>query len=135
MDQGDANESVTFLGPPLALCASRAMGKGKLRLVAYGLLGPLDAKATHKVSGYSLHPPKAISDLDKLQEDGKAMLVPFWYVKTTSDASQANMRVAQFSKAGLKIPCMINERALEVGEVLYVLAPSAESKGVKRKAA
>ena len=135
MDQGEANKSVTFLGPPLALCASRAVGKGKLRLVAYCILGPLDAKASRKVSGYSLHRPKAISDLDKLQEGGMAMLVPFWYVKTTSDGNQANMRVAQFSKAGLKIPCMINDRALEVGEVLYVLAPSAESKVVKRKAA
>ena len=135
VDQGEANESVRFLGPPMAVCASRAMGKGKLRLVAYGLLGTSDAKASHKVSGCSLHPPKAISDMDKLQEDGKAMFVPFWYVKTTSDGNQANMRVAQFSKNGMKIPCMINDRELEVGEVLYVLAPSAESKGVKRKAA
>ena len=121
---------LSFFGPPMGVCAKENIGKGKLKLVAYGQLSKLDPNSTYKVGGYSLYPHKLCTDIEKLNKS--FMLVPFWYIKQISQ--NPNMSLSVVKKHGLEIPCMTNSRAVKAGEVLLREAPAQAKASNKRKA-
>ena len=125
----DQSSMINFLNPSVGICCNQAVGKGKLKLVAYGQLAKLDPKSTYKVRGYSLYPPKSCSDMEKL--DGKSVLIPFWYIKHGSEPDQVNMVMTHSNKGGFQIPMFVNDRPLEARELLFSLAPSKASGGPK----
>ena len=78
------------------------------------------------------HPPKPKFEAGcDLPED--AVMVPFWWVGTTSNKDDANMEMHHMSVEGLKIPTMRNNQALKPFTRLFKFqeAPAPKSSSLQ----
>ena len=130
--------------PPSGLVVTAPIPKKRLVLVAFGQLSIVKDASKVKdgffVGKYLLQSPKAVSDFEKLED--KSLLVPFWFVRTTSELELVNMTFIQQQLGSLRVPAYINTRDLECGELLFCASeslikkelapPPASSSPVKR---
>ena len=140
----DGKVGISFVTPPSGLVVTAPIPKKRLVLVAFGQLSIVKDASKVKdgffVGKYLLQSPKAVSDFEKLED--KSLLVPFWFVRTTSELELVNMTFIQQQLGSLRVPAYINTRDLECGELLFCASeslikkelapPPASSSPVKR---
>jgi len=55
--------------------------------------------------------------------DDKGVVIPFFYVRPTPDASAANVELTFITTDGINIPALVNTSALKIGEELRLYKP------------
>ena len=125
------NKVNVYLKPSKTVEATCAVATGKLILVpATPTIQALQVDSRSKLKGLSLGKcgtdshSFSLNQFVQVPKDGKGIVVPFWFVKGTSDPEKVNVEVVNIVDAGdenksLKhIPLMKNTKALEQGDVL-----------------
>ena len=83
------------------------------------------------VGKFGVNAPKMISEFDKV--DDKTVLVPFWYVKPTMDEELVNMQLEKEQCGSLELPCYVNTKDLEPGDLLLCESEMLAKKRKSRK--
>ena len=83
------------------------------------------------VGKFGVNAPKMISEFDKV--DDKTVLVPFWYVKPTMDEELVNMQLEKKQCGSLGLPCYVNTKDLEPGDLLLCESEMLAKKRKRRK--
>ena len=113
-------KAIGFVANPMGACALQAFAVGALVLKPYGSLYPVKdqekAKVKVLIGNFGVAAPKITPEFDKIDE--KTVLVPFWYVKSTGEEDVVNMELQTKTFANLVLPCYVNCKALDPGEVL-----------------
>ncbi|CAK9070154.1 unnamed protein product [Durusdinium trenchii] len=125
------NKVQVYLKPPKTVEATSEVAVGKLVLVpATPAIQALQVDSRSKPKGLSLGKCGTnshsfyLTQVVQVPKDGKGIVVPFWFVKGTSDPDKANVEIVNIvdpgdENKGLKhIPLMKNTRALQQGDVL-----------------
>ena len=55
--------------------------------------------------------------------DGNGIVIPFFYVRPTPDASAANVELTHITTDGVNLPALVNTSALKIGDELRVYKP------------
>ena len=125
------NKVNVYLKPSKTVEATCAVATGKLILVpATPTIQALQVDSRSKLKGLSLGKcgtdshSFSLNQFVQVPKDGKGIVVPFWFVKGTSDPEKVNVEVVNIVDAGdenkslKRIPLMKNTKALEQGDVL-----------------
>ena len=112
--------------------------KGEFKLVAYGALKELDLKKSEKVDDAMLVSNKTqaakfvVSAPKKLPKtsDDKFIVSPFFIVGTTTEPSEANMKLSHVIQDGWSIPMLVNTRQVKSTDMLLILLEQDDAKGL-----
>ena len=112
--------------------------KGEFKLVAYGALKELDPKKSEKVDDAMLVSNKTqaakfvVSAPKKLpkKSDDKFIVSPFFIVGTTTEPSEANMKLSHVIQDGWSIPMLVNTRQVKSTDMLLILLEQDDAKGL-----
>ena len=74
-------------------------------------------------------------DLNKVANDGKYLIAPYWWVAEVSNGEEANLQVQQtwFEQWGCHLSYMVNKSAVEKGEILACVAKDVSQNKAARK--
>ena len=126
-------KAIGFVANPVGACALQHFAAGSLVLKPCGSLFLVKDQDKDKVKvmvgKFGVDAPKMISEFDKV--DDKTVLVPFWYVKPTMD-ELVNMQLEKEQCGSLELPCYVNTKDLEPGDLLLC---ESEMLAKKRKKA
>jgi hypothetical protein len=113
-------KAIGFVANPVGACALQHFAAGSLVLKPCGSLFLVKDQDKDKVKvmvgKFGVDAPKMISEFDKV--DDKTVLVPFWYVKPTMDEELVNMQLEKEQCGSLELPCYVNTKDLEPGDLL-----------------
>ena len=141
-DEAEAisNDAFSFTCSPQALFTNGSHKAKQLKIYPVGLLSnnSVDAEKNCVVTFHQngsdhqlvVQPPKSTLDLTKLDNNDKSVLVPFFWVKTTSDPLKANVERFKYTIQGcLTIPFYQNTKPVAKHEQLLIFkAPEIQKK-------
>ena len=128
-------KAIGFVANQVGVCALQHFTAGSLVLKPYGSLFLVKDQDKDKVKvmvgKFGVNAPKMISEFDKV--DDKTVLVPFWYVKPTMDEELVNMQLEKKQCGSLELPCYVNTKDLEPGDLLLCESEMLAKKRKKKE--
>lgn len=138
---------VCFVSSPNGVWTTKSVAKGKLKLFPCGTVSKTKPNAkkglsvTYEGQEFNISPFKPMVDFQAtLKEMSNHLLVPFHWVKVSSDWDECNMDLKVENFKGLKVPFLTNSDKIEMGTQMIRYDESDEgtegqTKAKKSKAA
>ena len=131
------SKAVGFVANPIGVCALQHFAAGALVLKPYGSLHSVKEKDKENMKvffgSFGVAAPKMLSEIDKV--DDKTALVPFWHVKSTREDDLVNMTLEAKKIGSVELPCYVNSKELEPGDLLLCENEALAKKRMKESAA
>ena len=124
-------KAIGFVANPVGVCVLQHFVAGSLVLKPCGPLFLVKDQDKDMVGKFGVDAPKMISEFNKV--DDKTVLVPFWYVKPTMDEELVNMQLEKEQCGSLELPCYVNTKDLEPGDLLLCESEMLAKKRKRRK--